>query len=62
MKSLTLTLPEADISIIADALMDRPFRQVAPTLGRLQVEVARANAPAPQDTPAPDEPEAPEGE
>lgn len=45
-KQYNLTLNEQEITKLFDALIERPFKEVAPLVAKLQAAYKSANAPA----------------
>lgn len=57
MQSFTLILTGEELNLIGAALSDRPFKEVAGLLGKVNQQVLKQNVPAPPAAPV--APEAP---
>lgn len=50
-KDVTLTVSQADLAIIGEALGTIPYAKVAPLMAKLQAQVIKQNNPSTQATP-----------
>lgn len=48
----TITVTEEDLGVIVRALMERPYREAAPLLGRLDAQIAEQQKPPAEEPPA----------
>ena len=65
MPTFTLVLTGEELNLLGSALSDRPFKEVAGLLGKINQQILKQNTPPPQEPPAPAAPalpEAPAGE